>query len=90
VNLLDVADQDNDLEINIIPNPANNEFKIIATNDLIKSVKVFDLLGVSIFSDENLNLSVFNFNSSNFQSGVFYLTIRTEKKFIVKKLLINH
>ncbi len=90
VNLLGVEDQESYSELKIIPNPANSEFKIISLNDLITAVKIFNILGESIFSEENLTSSVFNVKSINLQSGVFYIMISTEKQYIVKKILIYH
>ena len=78
---------DSNLElINIYPNPTNSELNIYL-NDLF-SLEFYDISGKMLFYQNSLYKS-FKLNTSNFNSGVYFIKIYSNKLVKTKKILIN-
>jgi hypothetical protein len=72
-----------DIGLVILPNPANNILNIEA-QEIITSVKIYDILGRLILKEYNQ----FNqLNVSNLDSGVLFVHIETEEGVITKKII---
>ena len=73
-------------EISIYPNPSNGKL-FISTSEVIKSIKVTNIIGKEIYSNNN-----FNYNSIdliNFNNGVYFIDLSTEKGTITKKIILT-
>ena len=79
--------KENNLELNfsIYPNPVNKGENIIINSSLeIISITIYNFSGQKIFvSNEN------NINTSNLDSGLYFIEIKSDKSLQTKKLLIN-
>ena len=73
-------------KISIYPNPSNGKL-FISTSEVIKSIKVTNIIGKEIYSNNN-----FNYNSIdliNFNNGVYFIDLSTEKGTITKKIILT-
>ena len=57
-----------------------------SSGNVIQSIKVSDVLGKEIFMVSSLNSDTFTLNTSNFQTGVYLITINDN---VTKKLIIE-
>ncbi len=73
--------------LNVYPNPATNHINI-QSDDLIKSIRVFDFTGKEVAS-ENVHTKLFQLNTSRFNSGIYILVIRIEKSISTKRIVIE-
>ncbi len=71
----------------IAPNPGNGLFKINAQDQSIEKVKVYDYLGRSITSKNDLNISETSINISNNASGFYFIEVTTNYGALTKKYL---
>ncbi len=79
---------ENDTEsLTVYPNPAREEVNIVVTGT-IKEVKIMNNMGQLVFN-QMINKSNLKVNTSNFQKGVYYLEILTEKGISTDKLIIK-
>ena len=79
------ADRTSTEDLILFPNPNNGEFTIEGGD--IKQIEVYNFLGTLIYSrSNNLNQKI---NLGQQPKGVYFLKIRTGKKLIMKKLIIN-
>jgi hypothetical protein len=80
-------------KISVLPNPAKNQFNIVATNDVfIKQIRIVNVLG------ENINQLQFGNSTSqkqisipleNYTNGVYLIGIETNKGTTVKRLVVE-
>ena len=78
----------NEGNIEVYPNPATDEIKVISNQCSVSSVEVYNLLGERLC---NLpitgNCSPITINVSDFPSGVYVVEVKTEKGVSVKKFI---
>ena len=75
-------------ELLIYPNPANSVLNIKSENYLGKStIQVTDILGKIIIETGHNDLYQTSINIEHLNSGVYFLNIKSEKGFIVKKFV---
>jgi len=90
VNVVLPVDMDEILfgEINIYPNPAKNLVKIENVNaiNIISNVKIYDVLGNLV---DNTQLKNATIGIEHLHSGIYFLQMETNKKIIVKKLVVE-
>jgi hypothetical protein len=67
-------DELNEIEISIAPNPTNDVVKIQA-EQLMKSVRVFDLSGRILFSEEKISSNLTEISLVSFEKGAYILEI---------------
>ena len=74
--------------IDIYPNPASEEIRVIGNQSTVSGVEVFNLLGEKIY---NLpitdNRSPITINVVDFPAGVYIVKVKTEKGMEVKKFI---
>jgi hypothetical protein len=81
-----------DLSINIYPNPTNNS-SVIRINNLIDKaiVSVYDLYGRQITNyDIEANRNELILNTKNYPSGIYYIKLTTNNINKTIKLIVNH
>jgi hypothetical protein len=75
----------NDSNIAIFPNPAQNEISINSTF-LIKNIKIFDTNG-KLLLNQKLNSSNILLSVYAWKSGLYFMQISTERDSIIKKII---
>ncbi|HKM92608.1 MAG TPA: S8 family serine peptidase, partial [Prolixibacteraceae bacterium] len=79
------------LDVNIYPNPNNGRF-IVELNQFegVVSIKVLDLWGITVLS-ENIHVSEqFNVELPNVRQGVYLVQINNGQETITRKIIIKH
>ena len=73
------------------PNPSKGEMKIIFSPKTSYDIKIFNTLGSLIYSQDNINYSVFNIDLSKMNKGVYFIQLKDNnssaiatKKFVVQ------
>ena len=92
INVTRVATQDlsNDLKVEIYPNPTTGHFTLkLQNNTSLKSeVTLFNTLGQIILKQDLIN-NIGQFDVSSMTSAIYLIKIRTEKKEIWRKIIVN-
>jgi hypothetical protein len=73
-------------KISIYPNPSNGNL-FISTSEVIKSIKVTNIIGKEIYSSNNFNDN--SIDLINFNNGVYFIDLSTEKGTITKKITLT-
>jgi hypothetical protein len=73
-------------KISIYPNPSDGKLFIL-TSELIKSIKVTNIIGKEIYLNNNFNNN--SIDLSNSQNGVYFISLSTEKGTITKKIILT-
>ena len=73
-------------KISIYPNPSNGKL-FISTSEVIKSIKVTNIIGKEIYSSNNFNDN--SIDLINFNNGVYFIDLSTEKGTITKKIILT-
>ena len=83
--ILSVKDITLEKEINVSPNPVSEKLKIEVTNGMqVKQVNVYSILGELLFVSSETEL-----NFSNMATGIYFVTIETNRGEIVIKRVIK-
>lgn len=72
--------------VTIYPNPTNNSWNVFAKNEVITSIKVFNILGKRVLELQPNTLSV-NLDASALMAGIYISKISTKAGSITKKLI---
>ncbi len=73
--------------VELYPNPVENNL-IIASDEIIQSIEIFDLSGKRIYQKINLNTTKFDCNLGSFNADVYLVKIQTkDKQNIVQKIV---
>ncbi len=76
-------------EVNIYPNPAQDIFMINTNNEFINvKMEICNVLGEIIYS-EKLNSKHESIKCNEFPSGIYFIILKTKKKIMSKKIIIN-
>ena len=73
--------------INVYPNPATNIVNV-KSDIQINSVIVYNYLGQVIVT-EKVNTNLYQLNSSQYQSGVYFIQIETNEGIVTKRIIIK-
>ena len=73
-------------KISIYPNPSNGKL-FISTSEVIKSIKVTNIIGKEIYSNNSFNDN--SIDLINFNNGVYFINLSTEKGTITKKIFLT-
>jgi hypothetical protein len=75
------------VEMVVYPNPSEGDFSIRTENDnLIKTVKVFDIIGREVRSISNVNESNVTIARDGMNTGIYFVKVLTEKGEATRKL----
>lgn len=75
--------KDSNTAISLFPNPVNGILNI-KTNNKIIDVEICDLSGRLIIKDNKPNIDI-----TGFDAGVYFIKIKTDKKYLVQKIIIR-
>lgn len=76
---------ENTSELNIFPNPATDNLSIEA-NEQITEVNIYNIIGVSVYNEQCTNNNL-NVNISEFNSGVYFVKVKTGNGETVKRFI---
>jgi hypothetical protein len=76
----------------LFPNPASNQLFVYIENNHSKgNIKVIDILGKTLIQQEVEDIGNFTeINTSEFNSGTYFITVAYGEKIMSKKLIISH
>jgi len=77
-----------DYSTNIFPNPAKNNITIENSNFVINSVKLYNIAG-QLVKSENVNSMKTNLNISDLNKGIYILEIKSKETSIRRKLIVE-
>jgi len=77
-----------DYSTNIFPNPAKNNITIENSNFVINSVKLYNIAG-QLVKSENVNSMKANLNISDLNKGIYILEIKSKETSIRRKLIVE-
>lgn len=80
-----IADIDFADKFSVYPNPTNDFLNITSSDGKIFSVNIFNTLGEKVYSLNNLQHLQFNIH--NYPSGLYFVQINTDNKFLTKKII---
>lgn len=83
---VDELDNKNSL-IHIYPNPTNGVVNI--TTEGINELKIYNVLGVNIYTENKMNADELQINTSQWIKGIYSIQINSKEKLINKKLIVN-
>ena len=91
-NITGVTELDaEDNNVQIYPNPTQNTFTVEASDQGIEQIRVLDLSGKIIHSEQNNNIqSKLLVNSVNWESGVYFIQIYTGSGIFHQKVVVTH
>ncbi|MDT0558940.1 T9SS type A sorting domain-containing protein [Ichthyenterobacterium sp. W332] len=72
------------LDFNIYPNPTKGIVNINANKEVISSVIIYDVLGKTILSTNEIDNGI---NMSNLKNGIYIIKIRSDKATITKRII---
>ena len=72
----------------VFPNPTNGLTSITWADNAVNAVEVYDVVGKLVFSQNTENQSELILNVSNFESGVYFVNLKTENQTITSKLVV--
>ena len=85
-----LTEKQNDLSLNIYPNPANNNVTI-KSDFLLESCLLYSINGAIILSAEKINASSYTLNTQAISAGLYFVKVIDVNGFkITKKLVIEH
>ncbi len=95
VNDAGIHSYDDNSNITIYPNPSNHQLVNIVLSGAIQpsSISIYNMLGEKLddvsLNSESVGSSVYHYNTSNLESGVYYVVISNSNNKIVKKMVIG-
>jgi predicted Zn-dependent protease len=95
VTTSDMSYPANEFDIELFPNPANDNLFIGLGNDVITNqqveLKVLNMLGQVVTSKKIIaNTSTIAFDTSELNNGLFLIEVRQNEKVSIKKFQVNH
>ncbi len=73
----------------LFPNPTNNQVTIKFRNIIYGKLSIISLNGKTVFEEEINNIAEKTISLNNFQSGVYFVTIKNSQGSLMKKLIIE-
>lgn len=73
--------------MSIYPNPTKKHVTISSQNEVISSIKVFNILGKLNFEFKQIDSKTIILNTENYSEGIYFLEIQTENGIYLSKIL---
>ena len=85
ISTLKIKDFENNIKVQLFPNPTEKHFKIILNNNFkLEKIVIYNTLGQFIKSSKKLII-----DTSNLKLGIYYIQIETNKGKATKKIIIK-
>jgi|GEM_PF-3964090 len=82
---------DNNKLVTVYPNPAQSSLQIIADDGPITEVKIYDLLGNQIKSEElKTQNSITQMDVNSLTNGVYFIQVKTSTNIYTQKIIVQH
>ena len=81
-----ISEYNTDNKLFIAPNPTKNTV-LIKSQDLIRSIELFDISGRELETFNGLNINEYTVNLSNNVTGIYLLRISTNQQTFIKKVV---
>lgn len=91
--LSSISEMNSNISAKLFPNPCNNQFNVDLTSFAGKEVNIrLTSLEGKIISEDQLfvNSTIFSKNINNLSSGVYFLEIKSDTDYSMKKISIQH
>jgi len=75
--------------IELYPNPASNNLRITAKDELIHSIKIYAVNGAEVYSLEKIDQNSIELNHLNLVSGIYHCTIELDSEKITRRIVIE-
>ena len=75
------------INIKAYPNPAT-EMAYITTESTIRSFEMIDAMGRNVMSGENVNADILELNVSGLASGLYFITVTTDRGIATERLSV--
>lgn len=76
--------------VSVFPNPSNGKFAVKATNSSIIAIRIYNALGVKVFSASDFKLLTnFEFDISDFEKGIYFIKIDDGEKIYGEKIVVQ-
>ena len=76
------------LNVAMFPNPAHSQVTILSADNLL-NVSVYNLLGQQIETQDLNKTNQYQLHTNELTSGVYVVKIKTEKRMVAKRLVVN-
>ena len=86
--LIGVSVEEMESDIEIYPNPARDFVKVSTDNRQQTTVRIYNYLGILIEETE-MNSDEVEINVSEYNSGIYFISIQTENGNLIKKFIIE-
>jgi hypothetical protein len=74
--------------LSIVPNPVKNSCMISSSSSLNQAtVKVYDMSGRLIFTDNMKNMNTYELNTSAFESGIYFVEVQSAQQFFRNRII---
>lgn len=84
-----LIEQQNNMAINVFPNPAHDQITLSGTGLEFTDITVTNVLGSVMSTHKIGNETLFKFDSSRLTPGVYFVTITKDKVKVTKKIVIE-
>lgn len=74
----------------VFPNPASNELNIILSDGIAERVMIYNSIGQVVFKDESPSQTSYLINTSQYASGIYYVSIVSSDKEFSFKLNVSN
>lgn len=82
-------DEVSNIDMQVYPNPANDRVNIFA-NENINTIRVVNALGQVVYNNSNVNGEAFSLNTNEYASGMYIITVTTDKGVSTQRLSVRH
>lgn len=77
----------NKIEFKILPNTSSELINIIAINQPIEKIFIYNTTGILVKEYENINVTSFPINIADFKSGLFFLKVKNGNNYYLLKFI---
>ena len=82
--------QGNNNEVSVFPNPSNGEFTVTINIDRIKTIEVYNTLGINVFSASGIRLTPgYEIEFYDFAKGIYFIKTDTGERIQTKKVVVQ-
>jgi len=89
LSIVNSVDKELSLNTNLYPNPAINSISLDLNGAVSESYKIYNSNSKLILENNEVKSNLLNINVSELNTGVYYITVETDKGKIFKKFVVN-
>jgi len=77
------------IDASVYPNPSASNFNITVPDEIIQTIKVYDMRGSLIKEVTEINVNQYTLKGEEFDSGIYILNISTKNNNVGQKIIIK-